>query len=1221
MKEPDTTAARLAAVKPARWRGRGELPSLPWTPPTRGPILLIDLWSGFSGAALALLSLGVRIYVLAAESNPEAVALAEASIDQIVHVEMVESVNADMVKKILERRTIECIMVGGGSPCQGNTALNRGRKGLQDPRSLQPTQLARISDELKSSYPHIPVLTFLENVASAPREVEEHYNKLMGVNPLFIDAAIFGWVQRKRLYWAKGPGGEDLSWNGACLPKGFSTSWRQGRTVLNYAGKPIPKSVRLEGGYSWSGENPEKVVANSGTGAMYPFTREFPHPEEPTRAKWDVVERFKADGRRFPVDSYESGNLAWRGKEWRTLTSSERAQIHGFPPAAVKPDGTKNEDREKERVANCAIGNGFHSPSIMVVMILLLQAAKVVAGGPRGLGPAGDEVALRMRIRGTVFDEDFLAGTTGLMSPDDCITQMMLLLDGVGDKEFAKLPWRTTRARLREVGGGVRAAQRFWAHESIHGRRCNELGPIATTAKEKAKGWAYLGMQRAPGTSSRGLDHLLQPGLGREEHMKRAIELPSPYSPGATHDPDVRFAARAMVLFGPHIQGWREEQLKRFHEMKEALRPLTEALRRRMPATVKKVAKDKDPATIAALVVLMRWPDRDLAAEYVVGHNTVGHITTSGVFRPVKNEEITNTALAEGFLGRPAVDFVTALMSRPPRKDAADIERLMEAETAKGYQGGPMTRAQMDAKYGVGGWRPMPLFINEEAGGKQRLIANAKGGGHNAWTSEEETLFVMAVGFAAEAVYTIVDEYIEVFLPPESRAWPLERLLNELPEWLQCGLGCDDMNDAFRQSPVSPDHQGTNVVGYYSPTKKAWRFSEVFGLVYGMRSSVLHFNRFPVLNAAVARRMGGAITGPYVDDFNVADLMAAGGSAQKFNGGVLAAMGGSLGPEKHKPIRSQQVTLGVHVRMDEMLTKGVVEFEPRTATVHKVVDSADLLLARGACTPGEAAKLRGSATWAAGNTFGRAGRLGLRPLKDRQYQGQTESNEMNDDLRVGLEFLKEVLPRMQPRPTRIVGASPPPVVVYSDASWPQNMDLTEAVKMGEPPRLGWVIFVPGERPKGYTMILGKEFVDALLPRKTQIFAAEAIAVLAALVLLPDLFAHKELLWFIDNESAVSSLIRGGSKAEDVGQLAAATHLALIERQCAAWFEWIDSDSNPADGLSRDGLLDQWTIQQGWELLEFGQREMDRVKEYMLQEHVTRVIGRFQKEEEATELYS
>ena len=110
------------------------------------------------------------------------------------------------------------------------------------------------------------------------------------------------------------------------------------------------------------------------------------------------------------------------------------------------------------------------------------------------------------------------------------------------------------------------------------------------------------------------------------------------------------------------------------------------------------------------------------------------------------------------------------------------------------------------------------------------------------------------------------------------------------------------------------------------------------------------------------------------------------------------------------------------------------------------------------------------------------------------------------------------------------------------------------------------------------MVLGKEFLSALLLRKTQIFAAEAIAVLTALVLLPGHFAQREPLWFTDNESAVSSLIRGGSKAEDVGNLAAAAHLALIDEQCTAWFEWIDSDSNPADGLSRDGLLDQWTIQ-------------------------------------------
>ena len=34
------------------------------------------------------------------------------------------------------------------------------------------------------------------------------------------------------------------------------------------------------------------------------------------------------------------------------------------------------------------------------------------------------------------------------------------------------------------------------------------------------------------------------------------------------------------------------------------------------------------------------------------------------------------------------------------------------------------------------------------------------------------------------------------------------------------------------------------------------------------------------------------------------------------------------------------------------------------------------------------------------------------------------------------------------------------------------------------------------------------------------------------------------------------------------------------------YEWIDSDSNPADGLSRDGLQEEWTLNQGWDFAEY-----------------------------------
>ena len=86
-------ASRLAAAKPIRWRGKGALPSLPWTPAIRGPILLIDLWSGFSGAALALLTMGVKTYELAAEEAPEPRELAEHGTDKIVHIDRDEQIN------------------------------------------------------------------------------------------------------------------------------------------------------------------------------------------------------------------------------------------------------------------------------------------------------------------------------------------------------------------------------------------------------------------------------------------------------------------------------------------------------------------------------------------------------------------------------------------------------------------------------------------------------------------------------------------------------------------------------------------------------------------------------------------------------------------------------------------------------------------------------------------------------------------------------------------------------------------------------------------------------------------------------------------------------------------------------------------------------------------------------------------------------------------------
>ena len=92
-------AEKLAAAKPVSWRGHGDLPQYSWAnPPLRGSWLVLDLWSGYSGLCLALLSLGVHFYALAADTDPTCRACAQESMPQIVHVDAVEHVQARLLR-------------------------------------------------------------------------------------------------------------------------------------------------------------------------------------------------------------------------------------------------------------------------------------------------------------------------------------------------------------------------------------------------------------------------------------------------------------------------------------------------------------------------------------------------------------------------------------------------------------------------------------------------------------------------------------------------------------------------------------------------------------------------------------------------------------------------------------------------------------------------------------------------------------------------------------------------------------------------------------------------------------------------------------------------------------------------------------------------------------------------------------------------------------------
>ena len=94
-------------------------------------------------------------------------AIADSNLDQITHVSYVEEVRASMARYIMQKRSIRAAVIGGGSPCQANSSLNRGRQGLKDPRSNQPEHLCRTRDEFKKEFPDVPVLFSGERILYA----------------------------------------------------------------------------------------------------------------------------------------------------------------------------------------------------------------------------------------------------------------------------------------------------------------------------------------------------------------------------------------------------------------------------------------------------------------------------------------------------------------------------------------------------------------------------------------------------------------------------------------------------------------------------------------------------------------------------------------------------------------------------------------------------------------------------------------------------------------------------------------------------------------------------------------------------------------------------------------------------------------------------------------------------------------------------------------------
>ena len=287
---------------------------------------------------------------------------------------------------------------------------------------------------------------------------------------------------------------------------------------------------------------------------------------------------------------------------------------------------------------------------------------------------------------------------------------------------------------------------------------------------------------------------------------------------------------------------------------------------------------------------------------------------------------------------------------------------------------------------------------------------------------------------------------------------------------------------------------------------------------------------------------------------------------------VFQAMGAAPQPAKCFPPACNRHYLGTSVHVGDAFTLGQVHFQPKTTTTWKVLTKLQDAQTTGRLDRDTAGKLRGDLNWLWSMCAGHIGKLAGPVLTQHQQSDDPVLSSMEVWT---LKLLSKVVSTASPRSIQIAGQALPPVRVYSDASFE-----------GGVLRLGWIIFRQGFQPTGGTCRVPSETLRSWTQRKQQIYPGETLCGLIVPLLHPDLLAGCDILWFIDNEAATSSLIRASSRQVDVHLISQFAQLILFNLQARAWFEWIDSSSNPSDGLSRLGLEDSWSLTQGWSLAEY-----------------------------------
>ena len=673
------------------------------------------------------------------------------------------------------------------------------------------------------------------------------------------------------------------------------------------------------------------------------------------------------------------------------------------------------------------------------------------------------------------------------------------------------------------------------------------------------------------GAAEQGKSPWLHTLLGAELDMweccQSAKDLQSPLRDLVKISDSVQAVVDVIVDLGTEIPSKRRLAMLEFRRIAGLLQPLSKEMRDSvaMPAHIKKIAGGLHVALIAACSEALGWRDASLALDMLLGMPVLD-CPDSGCHR-IKDQPPLEVVSEERNLkyNRKTLRQVRRMGKRCADDDAARLQSLaVWSKTVEEEGAGFVFRIserELNDKYGHGKWRSM-LRFGVFQDGKWRCCDNAAASGHNDASHLRETIHCVDCAFPAAVGVAFARKGV-----------------------FDCKLSCDDINAAYRK--VGNGEPNFTIFVVWNPVACEHVFFEVPGFNFGLKAAVVGFNRFPEFCVEVSRRLFAVACAHFFDDYAVVDPKLGDGTAKEALWCVHEVLDFPLSVPKSVKLKYENAFLGVISDLAPLRWRvPEVRVRVKPGRVSRLKATLAGVLARRILSPADAARLRGKLYFLTTTSFGRVGRAPLQALVDRQYYDRSGSDVLaGSRLERALRFFLALLDHIKPRSVPAAPDSRGALLVWTDAMFEPAKEGGEYVETwitppdGGDPELfylgeAWIAFVvfdpvTGLWSEGATSV-GIETIRHFVPgKKTYIGQLEALAAAAVYFNLPDdALRGREVIHWIDNQSALSGFVKGYSGQEDTSMVLNAFSFKVAELGFRVWWEFVPSAQNVADVPSR-----------------------------------------------------